>query len=350
MSGTNRPPRDAWPKDYLTPPAQLLGKKLFLSTITAESRTDAGQNKTCLFCGLTYYYRPSNCEVHLDVSLTKETMGKARAVQECNPYGEHQDRFQEILKEVTGRRKATTAEAAASLKRGLEQMGGEAFPVDVDLLPDSRGGARGGRISGRKPGGGKAPASSPFKPPVTLQEMNNQWTRALVSAGLPLRFFDNKEVRKAVLMTAQCGPNCISTSPGGKKTTSLPHRTYVTTRLIPALDKTLDDKNMAKMAKMLEDLGGMILSDGWQSTSHHPIVNVILGARSFFSLRAAVDTMGEDKTMDFIADLIVQHIREIGPEKIVAVCMDGACKGAFDKIRAVFPWIQCFVCPGHGKP
>jgi hypothetical protein len=350
MSGTNRPPRDAWPKDYLTQPAQLLGKKLFLSTITAESRTDAGQNKTCLFCGLTYYYRPSNCEVHLDVSLTKETMGKARAVQECNPYGEHQDRFQEILKEVTGRRKATTAEAAASLKRGLEQMGGEAFPVDVDLLPDSRGGARGGRISGRKPGGGKAPASSPFKPPVTLQEMNNQWTRALVSAGLPLRFFDNKEVRKAVLMTAQCGPNCISTSPGGKKTTSLPHRTYVTTRLIPTLDKTLDDKNMAKMAKMLEDLGGMILSDGWQSTSHHPIVNVILGARSFFSLRAAVDTMGEDKTMDFIADLIVQHIREIGPEKIVAVCMDGACKGAFDKIRAVFPWIQCFVCPGHGKP
>ena len=87
MSGTNRPPRDAWPKDYLTPPAQLLGKKLFFSTITAESRTDGGQNKTCLFCRLTYYYRPSNCEVHLDVSLTKETMGKARAVQECNPYG-----------------------------------------------------------------------------------------------------------------------------------------------------------------------------------------------------------------------------------------------------------------------
>ena len=42
----------------------------------------------------------------------------------------------------------------------------------------------------------------------TRKEMNMQWTRAEVSVGLPMSFFDNKEVLKtvpAVLFTTECG-------------------------------------------------------------------------------------------------------------------------------------------------
>jgi hypothetical protein len=43
-----------------------------------------------------------------------------------------------------------------------------------------------------------------------------------VSAGLPMSFFDNKEIRKAVHMTTECGENYIRTKPGDVKETTRP--------------------------------------------------------------------------------------------------------------------------------
>jgi hypothetical protein len=69
-----------------------------------------------------------------------------------------------------------------------------------------------------------------------------------------MSFFDHKEDHKAVRMTVECGENYIRTKPGGVKETTLPHRTYFTTKLIPKLDKFIDDKNMGKMREMTEEL------------------------------------------------------------------------------------------------
>ena len=49
----------------------------------------------------------------------------------------------------------------------------------------------------------------PFSIVRTREEVDMQWARASVSTGLPMSFFDNKEVRKAVLMTAECGQSYI---------------------------------------------------------------------------------------------------------------------------------------------
>ncbi len=84
----------------------------------------------------------------------------------------------------------------------------------------------------------------PFKIVRTRDEVDMQWARSAVSAGLPMSFFDNKEVRKAVHMTTECGENYIRTKPGGVKDTTVTHRTYFTTKLIPKLDKFIDDKNI----------------------------------------------------------------------------------------------------------
>ncbi len=130
----------------------------------------------------------------------------------------------------------------------------------------------------------------PFKIVRTREQVDMQWARAAVSAGLSMSFFDNKEVREAVRMTSQCGENYIRTKAGGVKETTLSHRTFYTTKLIPKLDKFIDDKNMGKMREELT-----------------PIVNIIMGVRSLTSLRASIDTMGEEKTMDFIDALIVEH-------------------------------------------
>jgi hypothetical protein len=44
-----------------------------------------------------------------------------------------------------------------------------------------------------------------------------------------MRFFDNREVHKVVLMTGECGENYIRTKPGSVKETTLTHHTFFTT-------------------------------------------------------------------------------------------------------------------------
>ena len=85
---------------------------------------------------------------------------------------------------------------------------------------------------------------------------------------------------------------------------------------------------MGKIREMTQELVTAVFIDGWTSVNHHPIVNIIMGVRSLHTLRASIETMGEEKTMDFIDALILEHIKEIGAGRFFVVCMDGTCKGA----------------------
>jgi hypothetical protein len=87
----------------------------------------------------------------------------------------------------------------------------------------------------------------PFKKVRTRKVVDFQWARTAVSAGFPMSFFDNEEVRKSVPMTSECAENYIRTKPGGVKETTVPHRTFSTTKLISKLDNFIDHKNMGKM-------------------------------------------------------------------------------------------------------
>ena len=118
------------------------------------------------------------------------------------------------------------------------------------------------------------------------------------------------------MFTTECGSNYIGTKPGGVKEPTLHHHTYFTTNLIPTLDKLIDDQNMGKMRDMSEDLVTAVFNDGWTTVDHHPIVNVIMGVRSLHTVSVSFDTMGQEKTMEFITGLILQHIKEIGEGRV----------------------------------
>jgi hypothetical protein len=146
-------------------------------------------------------------------------------VQVCNAYPEHSDRSSEIVRELKERDTRAAQEARDVTKRSLES-GTPGDPIMAEIFGS---------------GGKKARVSNhgPFSIVRTREEVDVQWARTSVSAGLPMSFFDNKEVRKTVLMTAECGQSYIRTKPGGVKEPTLPHRTYFTTKLIPKLDKLI---------------------------------------------------------------------------------------------------------------
>ena len=54
-----------WSKDYHTPVATMNTDKILKSTLTDESHNQKGDTKTCLFCGLSNYFRPIRSRDHL---------------------------------------------------------------------------------------------------------------------------------------------------------------------------------------------------------------------------------------------------------------------------------------------
>ena len=62
---------------------------------------------------------------------------------------------------------------------------------------------------------------------TTVDMVNHQWGRCFLRNAIPLHVVDNPEFRKAVKMTAQCGPTYVS---GGD--TRLPHRTAFTANVV----------------------------------------------------------------------------------------------------------------------
>jgi hypothetical protein len=135
-------------------------------------------------------------------------------VQLCKPFPEHIQCHAQIVKELKQRDEHDKIQGRETAKRSL-QSGEPNDTVDVELFSK------------------KARLVGPFKKVSTREGEDFQWARAAVSAGLPMSFFDNEEVRKAVLMTAECAENYIRTQPGGVKSTTMPHHTFFTTKLIP---------------------------------------------------------------------------------------------------------------------
>eukprot|EP00967_Tisochrysis_lutea_P026088 scaffold30163_cov33-Tisochrysis_lutea.AAC.1 len=121
----------------------------------------------------------------------------------------------------------------------------------------------------------------------------------------------------------------------------------MTQKVLPALDAALDAEVSAKVHGMAESVGVTIVSDGWTNVQHKPIINALVSLPLGTYFLTALDTAGQTKDAKFIADFIIEQIKNFGPEKVVAVCVDGACTSAFPLINVKYPHVMKFICPAH---
>lgn len=70
--------------------------------------------------------------------------------------------------------------------------------------------------------------------------------------------------------------------------------------------------------------GFVLSSDGWTDAQSRPLLNFMLMSPKGIKFLRALDTSGQEKTGEFIADKMSEVINEVGPENISAVIMDGA--------------------------
>jgi len=99
------------------------------------------------------------------------------------------------------------------------------------------------------------------------------WAKVIAAKGLPIDFVDDPFVRAAITMTARASAVYIDAKDADCK---LPHRTIMATKILPALDKKLNEDIESKMSGLLKQTGAMIISDGWTSVQSRPIINALL--------------------------------------------------------------------------
>ena len=94
-----------------------------------------------------------------------------------------------------------------------------------------------------------------------------------------------------------------------------------------------------------------IVSDGWTSVNSTPIVNFIVSTPEAVFFKSV--TTGENRhTGEYIAQLLIEVIEEIGAGKVMAVVTDNAAnmKTAWGIItdNGGFEHIHCYGCAAHG--
>lgn len=70
--------------------------------------------------------------------------------------------------------------------------------------------------------------------------------------------------------------------------------------------------------------GFVMSSDGWADAQGRPLLNFMLMSPKGIKFLRALDTSGQEKTGEYIADKMSEVIDEVGAEYISAVIMDGA--------------------------
>ena len=96
------------------------------------------------------------------------------------------------------------------------------------------------------------------------------------------------------------------------------------------------------------DSGVTIVSDGWTDTRRRPLINIIATSPKGAMFLKDEDYSGEVKDSQFIANVLIKAIEQIGPNKVVQVIMDNApvCKAAGLIVESRFDnifWTPCIV-------
>jgi hypothetical protein len=163
------------------------------------------------------------------------------------------------------------------------------------------------------------------------------WGRAFYGNGLSFHLINDPHFKATVEATVDFGEN------------------YKLPSLV-SLRTTLLDKEKVSVAAELKSFmastrssKAVITSDGWSDTRNRPLLSLLMVTPKDEKFLESVDTSGDTKDADFIAQVVGKAIEDVGAEIVVQVCMDSAavCKAAGRKLEARFPHITFIPCTPH---
>ena len=118
---------------------------------------------------------------------------------------------------------------------------------------------------------------------------------------------------------------------------------------------TLLSKRKEEVDKILQPIksswissGVSIVSDGWTDTARHPLINFMVYSQNGPVFLKAVDALGQYKDAQYMGELFIKVIEEVGIESCVQIIIDNApvCKAAGLIVETKYPqifWTPCIV-------
>jgi hypothetical protein len=160
------------------------------------------------------------------------------------------------------------------------------------------------------------------------------WGRAFYGNGLSFRLINDPHFKAAVEASADFGENY-----------KLPSLVFLRTTLLDK-EKVSVAAELKSFMASVRSSKATITSDGWSDTRNRPLLNLLMVTPKGEKFLESVDTSGDTKDADFIAQVVGKAIDDMGAEIVVQVCMDSAvvCKAASRKLEARFPHITFTPC------
>uniref|UniRef100_A0A5K1E908 DUF659 domain-containing protein n=1 Tax=Nymphaea colorata TaxID=210225 RepID=A0A5K1E908_9MAGN len=92
-----------------------------------------------------------------------------------------------------------------------------------------------------------------------------------------------------------------------------------------------------------------IVSDGSTDIQRHPLINFITIVCDEPVFLKIVDASGEHKDVEYLKRLVIEVIKEVGPDKVVHIITDNVvvCKSAGSSFMSEFPHVFWTPCVAH---
>eukprot|EP01018_Ginkgo_biloba_P001379 Gb_31514 [translate_table: standard] len=137
----------------------------------------------------------------------------------------------------------------------------------------------------------------------------------------------------------------INDGPKGYKTPSFEKvRTTLLTK-----EKSLVEQSIEPIRAFWRTTGVSIIFDGWTDARNKPLINVINVCPKGSMFLNAMDCNGELKDATFIANILIDAIKSVGPSNVVQVITDNArvCKADGLLVEAMYENIFWTPCATH---
>ncbi|XP_034217319.1 uncharacterized protein LOC117628874 [Prunus dulcis] len=169
------------------------------------------------------------------------------------------------------------------------------------------------------------------------EQLDGEIARMFYTGGLSFQFSRNPHYVNAFRIA------CSKTLPGYQP----PGYNMLRTTLLRK-EKNNIEECLQPMKRAWQSKGVSVCSDGWSDAQRRPLINVMAVCESGPMFLKAINCEGECKDKFFMANLLIESIREIGPQNVVQVVTDNApvCKAAGHIVEAKFKhifWTPCVV-------
>jgi hypothetical protein len=152
-----------------------------------------------------------------------------------------------------------------------------------------------------------------------IKQVHDSFADVVFKEGLPMRITKSKHLQKWI-----------------KHLRELPKEIQYKTPAYDTLRTTLLQDAKKRVAKELDpwerqtkESGCTICSDGWGDAASRPLLNVLGVNAKGANFITSINTEGEQKTAEYIAEQLMQAILKVGPENVVQVSYNDHLKRVY---------------------